>query len=617
MLLKGTAVIENVDEGNLSKELEIAKFRNYGREKFSDLIQYEVTFKQFLKNSSNFYSINFPKELSDYFIREDIAPFFVLSESPIIKRIEGLLLVRSNDLDFVSNYREIRTLYHKWIIQKTPKEKQYISKSIVNSIERNFAYQSFFNVMIYGIILTYDKVAYNPTKAIELFERSEKLVHEARMLESASADILYLINIYKGFALLKKYEYARALETFRDAINYNVNGITAYFYAGLSARYNDDFDTAYDYLREIIEYDQTRFKYAINYNHLSLFSFFYENAIFYNVFTENGFAQLLPDIDFLIRSHYSGEMNSMEFTYGKLINLDNLRIKEFFNDAVIKEIKFLKNALNTYKQKRTGLVRIVEQIFRDKLFTLLEYIRNLIESHYFDQIKEEIIVFDKQIEQNKRQLTRIKLEMEDANKKIKTNLEEAAEYLEESITDRSKMLEDKINSMDDNPKFNSSDVFYSSMLFTIFISMLVAVVVGGITAIAGYGDEVASSQVAIKTAIRWGGLTFIGGIFISIYTTVSSYWEKNSEKKILISQLEKVKEIEAEERELIHEDSERKEVIYAQKFKDRIKTQEKIIQDFIAERDQNYNQKYSLAKKEIDQYIGPLNSLLKSLDEAG
>ena len=179
------------------------------------------------------------------------------------------------------------------------------------------------------------------------------------------------------------------------------------------------------------------------------------------------------------------------------------------------------------------------------------------------------------------------------------------------------MLEEKINNIDDNPRYNSSDIFYSSMLFTIFSACVVGFVVGVITSIAGYGDEVGSTQVAIKTALRWGGLTFIGGIFISIFTTVSSFWEKNSEKKILTAQLEKVRESEAEERELIHEDSERKEVIYSQKFKDRIKTQEKIIENFIAERDLNYNQKYNLAKKEIEQYISPLNNLLKSLDEAG
>ena len=46
MLLKGSDILENVDEGNLSRELEIAKFRNYGREKFSDLIQYNHKYEE-------------------------------------------------------------------------------------------------------------------------------------------------------------------------------------------------------------------------------------------------------------------------------------------------------------------------------------------------------------------------------------------------------------------------------------------------------------------------------------------------------------------------------------------------------------------------------------------
>jgi hypothetical protein len=613
MLLKGTEVLENIDEGNLTRELEIAKFRNYGREKFSDLIQNNINFDYFMRNSSQFYSINLPKEISDYFLRADIAPFFIMSEAPILKRIEELLLANNNEFNFVSNYREIKKNYYKWLIEKNEREKHFLSNSIINSIERNFPYQSFYNVLIYGIVLGYDSNVYNPQKAIELFIRAEELVGKCNLPSNINNEILYFINLYKGFVHLKEYEYKHSLKTFKNALKYNANGITAIFYCGLSARYIDDFDTSFDYLREIIEFDKTRFKYAIDFNHLTLFSFFYKNAIFYHVFTENGFAQLLPDIDFLIRSHFSGEVNSMDETYGKLINLDNLRIKDFFDDRVFIEIKFLKDVLDQYKQKRNGLVRIVEQIFREKLITLIEYIRSLIESHYFDQIKEEIIVFDKQIEQNKRQLIRINHEMEDSSKKIKTNLDEAAEFLIESITEQSKLLEQKINNLDENPKYNPSQVFYNSIVFTIFVAFIIILVVGVITSIVGYGEEIASTQVALKTSLKWGGVTFAVGVFISVFTTVSSYWEKSSEKKELITKLNKVKETEAQERDLLNEDSERKEVIYNQKFKTRIKAQEKIIENFVKERDQNYNHKYSLAKKEIDQYTSPINNILKSL----
>ena len=617
MLVKGNEVLENIDEGNLSRELEIAKFRNYGRENFADLIRYKVSMDDFIENTSQFYSIRLPKEISEYFIRIDLAPFFIMSESPVLEQIEELLSSRNNEFEFVTNLREVKNYYKKWLVQKTAKEKHYFANSIINTVERNFAFQSFYNLLIYGIVLTYDPSSYNSKKAKEVFEKAKETVNSSHLNQGLREEFLYLLNIFQGFAYLKEYEYLNSLTAFKEALVFNPTGVTAFFYCALSSRYMDDFDTSYDYLREILEFDKLRFKYSIDYNHMALFSYFYKNTVFYNVFTENGFAQLLPDIDFLIRSLHSGEPNSMEKTYGKLINLDNLRIKEFYDETVAVEIKFLKNVLDSYSQKRIGLIRIVEQIFRDKLITLVEYIRNLIETHYFDLIKAEIEVFDRQIEQNKRQLTRITHEREDASKKIKTNKNEAAEYLEETISERSKNLEVKIENLEKDPKYNPSQVFYSSMLFTIMVSFLILVVVGIITAITGYGEELPSTQLAIKTALKWGGVTFAVGIFISIFTSLSSFWEKNSELKLLTERLKHIRDNEAAEREYINEDSERKAIIYEQKFVDRIKSQEKILESFIAERQQNYERKYNLARKEIDLFINPLNELLKDLENIG
>ena len=617
MLLRSATVLENIDEGNLSKELEIAKFRNYSRENFSHLIRGGISFEDFMNNSARFYSINLPPELSDYFIRDDLAHYFVLSSAPVLKSVEEYLLNKIDEHGFVSNYREVKNYYLQWILQRNPKDKHYYSSSIVNAVERNFSYQSFYNLILYGILCTYEKSIYNPTKAFELFDRAKDIVTDLNIAAVLKTEILYLIHIYRGFVKLKEFEYTKSLDCFSEAISLNKYGVTAFFYSALCTKNLNDFDTSYDFLREVLEFDQMRFKFAISFNHLALFNFFYENAVFYNVFVEEGFAQLLPDIDFLIKSHFSDETQSMEITYSKLINLNNLRIKEFFDKSVEMEIKFLKSALDQYQQKKTGLIRIVEQIFREKLVTLIEYIRNLIESHYFDQIKEDIMVFDKQIDQNKKQLERIQLEMEDSSKKIKRNVEEAAENLEEFITERSKHLEEKIRHIDEDPRYNPSQVFYSSMLFTVFVSFLIFFVIGVITSIVGYGDEIASARLGIQVGLKWSGITFAVGIFISIFSTLSSFWEKSSERKNLIAKLNQVKNEESEEREYIREDSERKTFIYQKKFDERIKTQEKIIENFLVERQQHYEQKYKIAKKEIDLFVVPLNQILKSLSNSG
>ena len=101
MLLKSNDVIENIDEVNLSRELEIAKFRNYGREHFSDLLFDKISLEAYIKNSSQFFSISLPKEISDYFIRFDSAPNYLMTDSPTLKFIEEHLTVKKNDYNFI------------------------------------------------------------------------------------------------------------------------------------------------------------------------------------------------------------------------------------------------------------------------------------------------------------------------------------------------------------------------------------------------------------------------------------------------------------------------------------------------------------------------------------
>jgi len=617
MFVKGMDVLENIDEVNLSRELEIAKFRNYGKEHFGNLIKHEITFESFINHSSRFYSVNLPPQISDYLIRMDTAPYFWISEASIVQKIEELLIIKNSKFKYVSNFREIKKHFFQWAFQKSIKEKQYYTISISNQIERNFSHQSFYNLIVYSVLLTFDKSMYNPSKAVELYDKAIDMVQNCNIDESIKSELLYYINIYKGFVFLLEYDYNKARNVYNKALEYNPNGVNAYYYIALCSRYLDDFDTAFEGLQNVLEFDKMRFKYAINYNQLNLFAFFYNSASFYNIFSELGFAQMLPDIDFLLRSLYSGEVNSMDITYSKLINLDNLRIEEFYNESVYSEIEFLKTALDTYKQKRNGLIRIVEQIFRDKLTTLIEYIRNLIETHYFDQIKEEINVFDKQIEQNKRQLELIQHEKEDAHKKINVTREENSEYLKEITEEKVRFLEEKIKKLDESDKYDPPEVFYSSMIFTSIISFVVFLFIGLLAVFMGWGDSSTRLQTFAINGFKWGAITLLIGIVISIFTSVSSFWEKNSEKKKLSKQLNLIKENESIEKESLEEDLSLRIRMYDQKFNDRIHTQEKIIKSFVEEREANYKHKYDRARKEIDQYIAPLNELLKSLENAG
>ena len=213
MLIKGNEVLENIDEGNLSRELEIAKFRNYGRENFADLIRYKVNLDDYLENTSQFNSIKLPQEISECFIRFDLAPFFIMTDSAVIKKIEDILSFRKNDFEFVSNLREVKSYYKKWLVQKTLKEKHYFANSIINTVERNFSFQSFYNLLIYGIVLTYDTSSYNPKKAIEVYNRAKEIVNSCNLPQDIREEVLYVLNLFQGFTYLKEYEYLNSLNS--------------------------------------------------------------------------------------------------------------------------------------------------------------------------------------------------------------------------------------------------------------------------------------------------------------------------------------------------------------------------------------------------------------------
>jgi len=611
MLVNGSEILVNIDDQTLSKELEIAKFRSFGKKKFGYFIKKNVDYDDFIYTATKHFSVSLPKEISEMFIRIETAPFFASFNSPVLERIENVLLKNKDSNNFIANHREIKNYFSQWITQKEDKGKNYFALTLINMVERNFIYQSFYNLVLYGIILTYEKSVYSPHKSIELFERSKELIHNLTIEKEEKSIILYLINLYEGFTYFKMYEYQNAYNKFTEALNVNPYGVSAKAYKGLTAVFLNNFDAAFDCLKGILEFDKQRFKLAINYNHLALFDFFYQTAAIYNVFSEDGFAPMLQDIDFLLRAQYSSEENCMQTTYAKLIDLCNLRNKHFYNDKIRSETEFLKKALDKYKDSKNGIIRIVEQYFKNKLLTLFEFLRSRIETYYYDQVKEEFFIFDKQIEQNKHQLELIHQENKDAIRKVEITKKEKEEIIKKEFGEKIKILEEKIQEIEKNKKYDSTQTFFNSMIFSVIFAFVVAFLGGIATMIFGSGDE-STAALIIKGAVRWGGGTFVIGIIISAITAISAQTDKLKKIGKLKKELERINKLQEEELKMLEEERLRTEQAYNKKFSERINNQEKIIDSFLKERNYNYKKKQDEAKKQIEVFTKPINKLLQS-----
>ena len=85
-------LVREFDEEYLQRELLNSKFRNFAKEKFLNLIQFDVDYIDFLRRISIQEAFKLPIELNDYQIRIDTAPLFWLSDANILEKAEELFL---------------------------------------------------------------------------------------------------------------------------------------------------------------------------------------------------------------------------------------------------------------------------------------------------------------------------------------------------------------------------------------------------------------------------------------------------------------------------------------------------------------------------------------------
>ena len=95
-------------EEQLARELYVARYKSYGKEKFLDYVKYEIKYLDLLKESARHTSFNLPDLISDFFIRMDTAPYFWILDSNILTKAEETFRVSSkNILTAGGNYGEI------------------------------------------------------------------------------------------------------------------------------------------------------------------------------------------------------------------------------------------------------------------------------------------------------------------------------------------------------------------------------------------------------------------------------------------------------------------------------------------------------------------------------
>ncbi|MFH1196296.1 MAG: hypothetical protein V1720_11315 [bacterium] len=614
----------NIEQGNiithafennlLSNELVVSRFKYFAKEKFQDYLPGEVNFIEFFREVAKHYSLTLSPEVSEFFISVETAPFVFLSDfPPVIVAEEKFRLDSRKNAAFAANYAEIKKFFSKWITQKNEKEKQYFALSTINLIERNINQNNFLKYILYAVILAYDKRIFSPERAIQLLQKSEEIILSLDVDENFKNEFFYLINFYKGITSLKIGSNEEARDYFQAASQFKLSGISSIFYSALSEKRLDNMDRAVDHLARLIHFDKMRFKYAIENNSISTYAHFLRNAIIYQIFSENEFAGMFGEIENLLSIELPSE--SAEFVrINKILgDLNNIHVKEYYDDVIMKNLQFIEKFFESFHFSGNLLVPSTAVFITEKLLFVIDRLKNLIKNNFRSRIVDELKIWDKQIEDKIATIRHYSKEIEDGKDKKRKALEEAIEKMDKNNKAMIQAIEQKIEKVDDDKQYDPKSAFNSAMVYNIIISLMIFLIGGfaeGLMDKSGDSDASLMST-TILSGIKWGGITFLLGMIVAMFSAASAGWEKTSRKQRLLRDISLMKNHHEREKENFRETSIKKIKADEKIFLDKIKKYEQELEDLKMEkeeRNKELNTKYNLESEEL---IKGIDQILK------
>ncbi len=606
------------NEAELGRELLVAKYKSFALEKFLDMLRYDRDIEEFLRNTTRHYSLNLPIDLNEYLLNEHIVTYLWLSSHPALSAAEDLFKLDKPDNATIikqsNSLSEIKKFYSNWLMQKNEKEKQYFALSIINLIEKDAFGKDYTKQFILATILAYERTINSPERAVQvLYKNQENIEAHGGLNLELRKELLYLSNLYIGFIYLKEDAINEADQKFYEALAIKPNGITAMLFAAKTQLMLGNHTKALEFISGLIAYDKKRFKYAIQNNNLVMFNFFLTNAVIYSIFTDDSFAVLLNELDFLLKTFVSSDATKIEIIIERLEHLGELPIKEFYNEDILKNLKFIEKYLEIFKNNKSFLLTFVTQFLAEKFNFIINKVIDNIKNYHYDKVKDALSLYTEEIEKNQQTIRLLRNELEENKGKANKRVEDKIKAIELDATKKIEALERRIETLDNDTKFNPGTAFNNAMMYNIIISLIIFII-GGFGAGLGSGEtgEGALNSIftsIIFTGIKWGGIAFLLGLIASFISATSTIWERSNEKSRLIKQISLIQIYKDKQVEEIKVEFEKYIKNLDKNFNDRIKSLETNIERINKEKMEKSQELYDQANdkvKDISIYLEAL-----------
>ncbi len=613
-LVESSFVEEKKEEDKINYNVLVSRFLGYGKQLFRDNLENEVAFPQFLKSVSELFAFDIPQELKQIFIPLRYAPRIWANELPIIYQFNELLKnYKKSNFDIYDQYDEVKRYFIKWATEPIDKEKAYYALSSLNLIDRNINRDNFIKYILAGTIFTFDSKFRLIDKADDMFKKAESTVLDLQTEASIKPEFLYYINVYRGFNELKENNFLKAEQHFNAALTSKANGITALFYSSICKKHLEDIPLALDGISSLIKYDIKRLQYANSVNNLNLFGFLLRNCVTYEIFLETEFSDIYSDIKSIIDSFCTQESSAKENIIERLSILKELKVEEFYDEEIRKEIEYLDNFFTTYKSNSNVMIQIVLENLLGKFNNIIEKIKTKIKEHINAKVAVELEQFNMGIEEDTELIAQLHEELRHVKETTSKTLNSSIQLITKNSDAVIKNYEDKLEHIEATKEFDAAGSFNNNMVYNLIISMIVFLAGGFIGSVGNSSDVSLKSSEFITSlmanGIKWGGIIFFLGMIISFISYVSTVIERSNQKQRLAKKITSLKAQKEVEIENAKKEAQRKQKSLEDSLQNKIAETQKRIENLKIEKSKQETISREKFEKELETQILKLNSI--------
>ncbi len=237
-------------------------------------------------------------------------------------------------------------------------------------------------------------------------------------------------------------------------------------------------------------------------------------------------------------------------------------------------IEFVKKVCGLYKENQNKVVSNISYLISKFFNSTLELILKSAEEKYEKDIDDKVKIFDIQIADSKKRIELTQGEFEKGVKEVEKRLEVSLSSVEHELEQLVGNVEYKLEHIDENSKFNPSETFKNSMIYNGIISMVVFIITGFsggfLNNINNYNNFSLVLTATIFSGFKWGLLTYIVGMLVSLVSSSSTMWEKTTQKNRLVKQIAYLKNVGERSRKQLKLESEKLLGLHSKKMNEKI-----------------------------------------------